>query len=128
MGAELVYGHHSGDGKPSTVDVVSGPGFDGARWWGASAVLTYQYRPDLTFSVRGEHFSDPDGFILFPTSTSRGDFKALTAGLRWDVSGHLSLRPELRYDWFDAREHDRPYGNGRARSQLTALVEALVYF
>ena len=128
MGAELVYGHQQGDGKASTVDVVTGPGFDGAHWWGANAVLTYQYRPDLSFSVRGEHFSDPDGFILFPTSVSRGDFNALTAGLRWDVSRNLSLRPELRYDWFDAREHDRPYGNGRDRSQLTTLIEALFYF
>ena len=128
MGAELVYGHQAGDGKASTVDVVNGPGFDGARWWGANAVVTYQYRPDLSFSLRGEHFSDPDGFILFPTSTARGDYNALTTGLRWDVTGNLSLRPEVRYDWFDPRDHDRPYGNGRDRSQLSTMVEALFYF
>ncbi|MDU9393248.1 outer membrane beta-barrel protein [Pseudomonas sp. zfem002] len=128
MTAEVIYGHQEGDGKASTVDVVSGPGFAGARWWGVNAAATYQYRPDLSFSVRGEHFSDPDGFTLFPTSTARGDYNAITTGLRWDVNGNLSLRPELRYDWFDARDHDRPFGNGRDRSQLTALVEALVYF
>ncbi|WP_336335155.1 outer membrane beta-barrel protein [Pseudomonas putida] len=128
MGAELLYGHQEGDGKASTIDVVTGPGFDGARWWGANTVLTYHYRPDLSFSVRGEHFSNPDGYALFPSSTARGDFNAITTGLRWDVNGNLSLRPELRYDWFDARAHGRPFGDGSARSQLTAMVEALVYF
>ncbi len=128
MGAELVYGHQDGDGKPATVDVVNGPGFDGAHWWGANAVVTYQYRPDLSFSVRGEHFSDPDGYVLFPSSTARGAFNAVTTGLRYEVNKYLSLRPELRYDWFDAREHDRPFARGRARDQLTGTVEALFYF
>jgi hypothetical protein len=52
----------------------------------------------------------------------------LTVGLRWDVSKNLSLRPELRYDWFEPLDHDRIYGNGRDRTQMTGLVEALVYF
>ncbi|MCY1287851.1 putative beta-barrel porin [compost metagenome] len=128
MGAELVYGRQDGDGHADTLDVIGGPGFDGAHWWGANAVATYQLRPDLSLSVRGEHFSDPDGFALFPTTMGRGDYNALTAGLRYDVNGHLTIRPELRYDWFDAREHDRPYGNGRDRDRLGAMVEALFYF
>ncbi|MHC6225562.1 outer membrane beta-barrel protein [Pseudomonas sp. X10] len=128
MGAELVYGRQDGDGKPSTIDILTGPGFDGAHWWGANAVVTYQARPNLSFSVRGEHFRDPDGFILFPTTTSRGNFNAITTGFRYDFNTFLSLRPELRYDWFDAREHDRPFGNGRSRDQLTATVEALFSF
>lgn len=128
LGMELVYGHQDGDGKPTTVDIVTGPGFDGAHWWGANAVVTYQIRPDLSFSVRGEHFSDPDGFTLFPTTTARGDFNAITAGFRYDLNHNVSIRPELRYDWFDAIEHDRPFDNGRDRTQLTATVQALVYF
>lgn len=128
MGAELVYGHQAGDGKPSTVDIVNGPGFDGAKWWGANAVVTYRYRKDLAFSVRGEHFSDPEGFALFPVSSARGDFNAVTAGFRYDVNRYLSLRPELRYDWFDGNSADHPFGNGRDRDQLTATVDALFYF
>ncbi|MDR0212322.1 MAG: porin [Pseudomonas putida] len=128
MGAELVYGRQDGDGKPTTVDLVRGPGFDGAHWWGANAVLTYQARPDLALSVRGEHFSDPDGYVLFPASTGRGAFNGVTAGLRYEVNKYLSLRPEIRYDWFDAREHDQPFARGRARDQLTGMVEALFYF
>ncbi|MDT4804710.1 putative beta-barrel porin-2 [compost metagenome] len=128
MGAELVYGRQSGDGKAETVDIVNGPGFDGASWWGMNGVLTYQYRTDLSFSVRGEHFRDRDGFVLFPTSSARGDFNAVTAGFRYDVTPNLSLRPELRYDWFEPLEHDRVYGNGRDRTQLTGMVEALLYF
>jgi hypothetical protein len=128
MGAELVYGRQDGDGQASTVDIIQGPGFNGAHWWGANAVVTYQVRQDLTWSLRGEHFSDPDGFILFPTSTSRGNFNAVTTGVRYEVNKNLSLRPEVRYDWFDARDHDRPFGNGRDRSQLSTMIEALYYF
>lgn len=95
---------------------------------GGPTVVTYQIQPLLSWSLRGDHFSDPDGFILFPTTTARGDFNAVTTGFRYDVNKNLSLRPELRYDWFDARDHDRPYGNGRDRTQLSTMVEALYYF
>jgi hypothetical protein len=128
MGGEMVYGHQDGDGKATTVDIVTGPGFDGAHWWGANLVLTYQQRKDLSFSVRAEHFDDPDGYVLFPSSTARGAFNAITTGLRYDVNKYLSLRPELRYDWFDGQDSARPFGQGDARNQLTGTVEALVYF
>jgi hypothetical protein len=128
MGAEVVYGHQDGDGKATTVDIINGPGFDGAHWWGANAVLTYQQRPDLSYSVRAEHFADPDGFILLPVSTARGNFNAVTAGLRYDLNKYISLRPEVRYDVFDGNADDHPFGAGRDRTQLTGLVEALIYF
>ncbi|RUT42413.1 hypothetical protein WG29040_02175 [Pseudomonas sp. PAMC 29040] len=128
MGAEVLYGRQDGDGKPTTIDVITGPGFNGASWWGANAVVTYQIRKDLSFSNRVEHFDDKDGYIQFPASTARGSYNAVTTGFRYDVNKYLVLRPELRYDWFDAREHDRPYGSGDSRNQLTGTVEALFYF
>ncbi|WP_053160792.1 outer membrane beta-barrel protein [Pseudomonas sp. P1.8] len=126
MGGEMVYGRQSGDGNASTVDIVTGPGFDGAHWWGANVVLTYQQRKDLSFSVRAEHFDDPDGYVLFPSSIARGAFNALTTGLRYDFNKYLSLRPELRYDWFNGDGDARPFGQGDARNQLTGTVETLV--
>lgn len=92
LGAEVVYGHQAGDGKDSTVDVITGPGFDGAHWWGANAVLTYQHRADLSYSVRAEHFADPDGFILLPTTTARGNFNALRLEQKRLTSSRGSLR------------------------------------
>ncbi|WPN49700.1 outer membrane beta-barrel protein [Pseudomonas sp. P8_241] len=126
MGGEMVYGRQSGDGNASTVDIVTGPGFDGAHWWGANVVLTYQQRKDLSFSVRAEHFDDPDGYVLFPSSIARGALNALTTGLRYDFNKYLSLRPELRYDWFNGDGDARPFGQGDARNQLTGTVETLV--
>lgn len=129
LGAEVVYGRQEGDGKRTTIDVPTGPGFDGAKWWGINSTVSYKIQPDLTFSLRGEHFSDPDGFVQFPTTFgARGDYNAITAGFRYDLNGHVSIRPELRYDWFDAREHDRPYGNGRDSDRLGAMIETLFYF
>lgn len=128
MGAEMVYGRQDGDGKDTTISIIRGPNFDGAHWWGANTVLTYQARPDLSYSVRAEHFADPQGFALFPVSTARGNFNALTAGLRYDMTQYVSLRPELRYDRFDGNADDHPFGSGRDREQLTGTLEALVYF
>jgi opacity protein-like surface antigen len=129
LGAEVVYGRQEGDGKRTTIDVPTGPGFDGAKWWGINSTVSYKIQPDLTFSVRGERFSDPDGFVQFPTTFgARGDYNAITAGFRYDLNGHVTIRPELRYDWFDAREHDRPYGNGRDSDRLGAMIETLFYF
>jgi hypothetical protein len=127
MGAELVYGRQDGDGRAETIDIINGPGFSGATWWGANALVTYQYRKDLAFSARAEHFNDKDGFILFPSSAARGSINAITLGSRYDLSGNISLRPELRYDWQSGTD-DKAFGNGRNQSQFTALVEALVYF
>jgi hypothetical protein len=128
IGGEMVYGHQEGDGKASTIDIVTGPGFDQAHWWGANMVLTYQQRKNLSLSVRAEHFDDPDGYVLFPSSTARGAFNAVTAGVRYDVNKYLTLRPELRYDWFDGQDSARPFGAGDAWNQLTGTIEALVYF
>jgi predicted porin len=126
LGTELTYGRQDGDGKPETVDVLRGPGFDGAHWWGLNAVLTYQYRKDLAFSTRAERFSDPQGYAL--PSAAEGDVNAVTAGLRYDFNRHVSLRPELRYDWFEDRSGARPFGNGRHLNQFTATAQMLVYF
>ena len=128
MGAELTYGRQSGDGRNTTIDIVTGPGFDGAKWYGANAVVSYQYQTNLSFSVRAERFSDPDAFILFPASTAKGTYKALTAGLRWDLNKYISIRPEVRSDWFDGNDNQRPFGNGRDTKQITSTVEALLYF
>jgi hypothetical protein len=128
IGAEAVYGRQDGDGKPGTVDIVTGPGFSGAHWWGVNSSLTYQYRQDLAFSARAEHFSDPQGFALFPVSVARGAFNGITLGLRYEATRNLSLRPEIRYDWFTGSASDRPFGNGRDRQQTTATVQALYYF
>lgn len=128
MGAELMYGRQDGDGKRTTVDIITGPGFSGASWWGVNSVVTYQRTPDLAYSIRAEHFDNKDGFALFPATTARGAFNAITTGFRYDLNKNVSLRPEVRYDWFDAKDKDRPFGNGQYRSQVTGIVEALIYF
>lgn len=125
-GAEVVYGRQAGDGKPETINALNGETFTGASWWGINSTVTYQQRKDLSYSLRGEYFRDRDGYIL--PGAQRGDLSALTVGLRYDVNAFLSIRPELRYDWFDPLRQNVPFGNGRDRTQLTGLVQALVYF
>ncbi len=126
IGAELTYGEQAGDGKPTTVDLFTGPGFNGAHWWGANSVLTYQQRKDLSYSVRAEYFADPQGYVL--PSLAKGEMNAITAGLRYDLNRNVTLRPELRYDWFTDSAGAKPFGGGHDSSQLMGTVQLLVYF
>ncbi|MCF5725682.1 outer membrane beta-barrel protein [Pseudomonas syringae] len=128
MGAELLYGHQAGDGKKTTIDLIGGPGFEGAHWWGANTVVTYNKTKDLSFSLRAEYFDDPDGFALLRRPKAQGSYHAVTAGLNYALTKNIALRPELRYDWFTPRDEASPFGNGRDRTQLTSTVEMLVYF
>ncbi|NWB20973.1 outer membrane beta-barrel protein [Pseudomonas sp. D4002] len=124
---EAVYGEQNGDGRIDTIDLVTGEAFNGAHWWGANASISYRATEKLTYSTRIEYFNDPQGYALFPVSTARGAFNAITAGLRYDLNNFVSLRPELRYDWQSATD-DKAFGSARNQSQFTSTFELLVYF
>lgn len=127
LSGELVYGEQDGDGRRSTIDVVSGPGFDGVHWWGANAVASYRINPVLSVSGRIEHFDDPDGFVLYPVSLAHSGYNAATFGARFDVNKYVTVRPEFRYDWQTDADRNA-FARGRNQSQLTGMVELLVYF
>jgi hypothetical protein len=73
-----------------------------ATWFGVLNYLTYQFTPRLSGTTRLEFFDDREGQRTgFP-----GLYTAFTAGVTFKPVKHLSLRPEVRYDYND---RSRPF-------------------
>lgn len=65
-----------------------------ACWFGCANYLSHEVRAELTVNVRGEFFHDDDGLR---TGTA-GDYVAVSAGLQWEPTPWLWLRPFARCD------------------------------
>lgn len=126
--AEILYGKQAGDGRPDTVNILTGPGFAGARYRGQNAILSYRASPRLRYSARLEHFSAPDGFGLFPLTVVRGDFNAATFGAQVDLNRFVAFRPEIRYDRQSRNNGGKAFGNGKASKQTTLSADMVLRF
>lgn len=127
VAVELVSGKQAGDGRPSTIDIISGPGFAGAKWSGLNAHANWRASPTLAYGIRLETFDDKDGFALFPIAASKTRFNAVTIGSRYDFSKYVTLRPELRHDW-QSQGGVNAFGGGTERRQTTFSVDAVFNF
>lgn len=125
---ELVYGEQEGDGRADTVDIVTGPGFDGAKWRGIVAQLQYTLSPTLSVAGRAEHFQDRDGFALFPQTAVAGDYNEVTVGLQWRPSRYALVRPELRYDWQSENDDLDALNHGREDQAVSLACDVVLYF
>jgi hypothetical protein len=125
---EALYGKQAGDGLPDTVSILAGPGFAGAHYRGQNAIVSFRQSARQRYSVRLEHFSSPDGFGLFPSTTVRSDFNAVTLGTQFDLNKFVAFRPEVRYDWQSRNNGIKAFGNGTANRQLTLSGDVVLRF
>ena len=70
------------------------PGMGDVNWGGAVGYLTWNLNAHLDGTVRVELFNDEQG----NRTGFAGDYRAATAGLKWQPDPHWILRPELRHD------------------------------
>ena len=70
------------------------PGQGDVSWQGALAYLTWTVSAQLDANLRLELFSDDQG----NRTGFQGDYRAVTAGLKWQPGPRWMLRPELRHD------------------------------
>lgn len=89
----------------------------GARdndWYGVNQYLFYAINSCWSAGFRFEWFNDEDGARVNGAFANRGDYFNLTAGLNYKPNANVIIRPELRYDWFDATAPGAvlPFGNG----------------
>ncbi len=94
----------------------------GATYYGTAHYLTCKINRRWKLGLRAEQVHanqamDTSGFSRPGTARFIGDLYSLTFGADWTPNGHLSIRPELRYDY---AEDCRPFDNGRARGQFSA--------
>jgi hypothetical protein len=126
---EFSYGKMEGDGRADTVDIVTGPGFTGATWSGINFEAQYDLTSKLAAAFRAETFRDPDGFILFPnTSSVKGTMNEVTVGLQWQALNSLRFRPEVRYDWQSGNDGVGAFAGGAKEKQVTFMADATYRF
>ena len=133
-----------------------GQTFDGntrlkADWYGINQYLFYTINPCWTAGLRVEWFRDENGTRVrglgdgnlnqgpwnqFVGADGRvngffaGDFWEISAGLNWKPLANVTVRPELRWDWFDSRgvESNGPYDAGQGKSQFLFGCDMVVTF
>ena len=125
---EATYGKQKGDGAADTIDVVTGSGFRGASWSALNLQAQYRFSPSLAWAVRAETFRDRDGFALFPNTTARGDYNAVTTGIQYNLTRHFLFRPEVRYDWQASNHGERAFGNGTRDRQVGFNTDLMIRY
>jgi hypothetical protein len=79
-----------------------------ADWYGVNQYLFYKINCCWTLGCRFEWFDDPEGYMvtgLRPGNTDAlyrfpGSFYETSVGLNYKPNGNLTIRPEVRYDWY----------------------------
>lgn len=107
---------------------------DGSRadWYGIDQYLTYSFTDRLKGAVRFEWFRDEEGTRVGLNRATNpndpsfvGDFYSLSAGINCAVSKSLTVRPELRADWFDGSAVNQPFNDGNDDNQFMLGVDAI---
>ena len=82
-----------------------------------------------------EWFRDEDGTrvgLNRPSNPNNvpfvGNFYSLSAGLNWLPTSNLTVRPEIRADWYDGDQLRLPFDDGNEASQLLLAVDAILVF
>jgi hypothetical protein len=105
------------------------PGNQTAYWYNVVQEVSYKMNTCWTAGVRFEWFDDMDGYFVAPTP-GPGTFYDLTLGLKYTPSTNWIIRPEIRWDSFDADSGvgPGPFGNGTKRNQFMAASDVILTF
>lgn len=105
-----------------------------AQWYGFAHYLAHALTDRWIVGWRYDLFNDVDGTRVFPRAgfpaTAPGIYQALTMGMNIVAHPNATLRPEVRWDWFDADGPlpPGPFDNGARRSQFIAAADLVVTF
>ncbi|MDD2760884.1 MAG: porin [Methylomonas sp.] len=99
-------------------------GEDDADWYGINNYLSYDINDKLAAGVRGEWFRDAAGI----RTGFAGSYYAVTGGVNYTPVSWLKLRPEVRYDWFDANGAAHPFDDGTENDQIAVSMDMIVTF
>ena len=101
------------------------------EWYGVNTYFIKEINCCWALGARVEWFRDDDGARVDPlnrgANNAVGDYYAVTLGANWRPTTPWTIRPEVRYDWFDGlREPFDPLaGVGTANSLFTAGLDAI---
>lgn len=91
-----------------------------AEWYGFSLGSSYEFSDTFSLAVRGETFSDPQGFRTGTPQT----LKELTFSPQFKVGKNTVIRPEYRCDWSDVKS----FNEGTTYYQSTVGIGVMILF
>jgi len=101
------------------------------EWYGINQYLIYDINDCWGAGIRYEWFDDADGARIAQNGAGAGDYHAITSGLNYKPMDNLTIRPELRWDWFSgagAPFDPNAAGAGQSNSLFTAGVDFVLTF
>ncbi len=114
------------------------PGVSMAEWYGLNQYLLYEINPYWSAGLRFEWFRDHDGTRVAGVRPSNvlngesfpGNFYEFTAGLNWKPRENLVVRPEVRWDWYDASGAvaPLPYDSGDLDEQFMFGIDMILTY
>jgi hypothetical protein len=105
-----------------------------ATWYGFGNYFAHNLTERVILGARYDFFDDVDGTRVFPRAgqpaPAPGIYNAITLGANYIMNPNMTLRPEVRWDWFspDGAIGPGPFDNLTARDQFMAAVDFLVTF
>ena len=115
------------------------PGVTTSEWYGLNQYFLYDINPYWAAGLRFEWFRDDDGAVVTgvrpPNALNGvffpGNFYEIALGLNWTPRDNIIVRPEVRWDWSDARDPvlgRRPYDAGDRGDQFLFGIDLIVTY
>ncbi len=112
-----------------------------AEWYGISQYAFYELNCKWDVGARFEWFRDDDGLRVGGWGRRNGgspivpfgfagDFYELTVGANWKPNANVSVRPEVRFDWYEGYSGfgPRPFDDGLDDGMVTFAVDVVCSF
>jgi hypothetical protein len=98
------------------------------QWYGLSNYLFRKLNDCWSVGGRIEWFQDPQGARV--GNGCLGNYYEATVGFNYKPHANFTLRPELRYDWFNgfAGNTSSPFSDGTKDTQLSGGLDAIFTF
>ncbi|MCL4190536.1 MAG: outer membrane beta-barrel protein [Thermoguttaceae bacterium] len=107
---------------------------DDVEWYGFSNYLYYAINNCWRAGARLEYFRDDDGVRVVGIDDdnpydggSAGNFWDLTLGLVWTPTANFTMRPEVRWDWYDG-EGTLPFDDNTDSNQFLVGTDMIWQF
>lgn len=105
-----------------------------ARWYGVDQYLYYRLHQKVKAGLRFEWMRDEAGTRVGGSpdrgnpnlAPFAGSFYSLTGGVNYYPHSNVTIRPEVRYDWFIGGRN--PYNDGQKDNQVLVAINAYLQF
>lgn len=105
------------------------------NWYGIDHYVYHTINDCWKAGMRYEWFRDEDGTRVGLNRVSNpnipplaGNYYSVALGLNWTPTYNLTVRPEVRFDWFNGTAPPEPYDDGSDDSQIMLGLDAVLLF